>query len=206
MSIAEPWDDMIEQYMQKTLEICVMNSRLHMDTGYHFKRKRVMWGLPAVLVPIIMSPISLMIGWASEAQPDSITAADYVNACGFLVSGVITGVYNFFDYSTKMAKHFHQAGIYDLIKSDVESEMVKHRQFRIKADVFLTRIKMLMDNAAQTDPVIPQKILERNELSKQLVREKKSELIRIEISPGNSRASNEAEQQRNPEQKVETEV
>ena len=185
----EPWDNAIEAYMAKTIEICMMNSRLHMDTGYHYKKKRVMWGLPAILVPVVMSPISLMVGWDRGDTCANITTSDYLNACGFLLTGVLTGVYNFFDFSTRTAEHFHHAGRYDLIKSDIESEMVKHRQYRIHADVFMTRIKMLMDNAAQTEPVIPQKILERNQMSKEIVLAKKTELVRIELTPGHSQNS-----------------
>jgi hypothetical protein len=192
----EPWDEGIEAYMTKTVEICTMNANLHSDTGYYYKYKRVLWGLPAILIPIVMSPISLMVGWSKGDTCANITASDYINACGFLITGVLSGVYSFFDYGTKMQVHFQHAGLYDLIKSDIETEMVKHRPYRIHADVFMTRVKMLMDQAAQTEPIIPQGILKRNKMTKEMVREKKTELVRIELTPGNSDASEESESKR----------
>lgn len=148
----EPWGDRNEAYMKEMIQLCKIRSSQHERSGYHFKGKNTHWGLPAVLIPTIMAPVSVLI----DTEPE---ASKYVNAGAFLITGVIAGVVSFFKFGEKMANHFNFAARYADVVSDIELELVKAREFRVQLDVFSTRIHMLVDNLANTEPIIPQFIL-----------------------------------------------
>jgi hypothetical protein len=143
----EPWGEALETYMRGFSQQAKTRSTQHDSAGYHFKTLNTRWGLPLVLVPIIMSPISLMI--------DDSPIGNYIKAGAFMFSGVIAGVFSFFQYGEKLEKHFGFAGRYADVVTDIEAILVKGRSFRGPADVFSTRIKMTMDNLALTEPNLP---------------------------------------------------
>jgi hypothetical protein len=99
-----------------------------------------------------MSPISLLLG---SGSPQS----EYINAGAFMLTGLIAGVYSFFRYGEKLERHFGFAGRYGDVVTDIEAILVKGRSFRGPADVFSTKIKMMMDNLALTEPTLPRFIL-----------------------------------------------
>ena len=109
--------------------------------------------MPLVLVPVIMSPVYLLL-------ESSVPTAKYVNASAFLVTGLIGGVYSFFKFGEKMTNHFNFSARYSDVASDVELELVKCREFRTQLDVFATRIHMIVDNLSNTEPVLPKGIAE----------------------------------------------
>ncbi len=155
----EPWTDEIEEYCRNQISTCILHVDLNDEAGYHFKRKRVLWGLPGILIPIIMASVSLMVGWSRKDTCVKITAADYVNSIGYLIVGVVNGVYGFFNFGTKSAKCFATSLMYASIKSQIDQELHRGKLFRIPADVFMTKIGMLMDNAAAQEEVIPESII-----------------------------------------------
>jgi hypothetical protein len=148
----EPWNNKLEQYMREFIQSAKKRNAQHESAGYYFKKLNTRWGLPLVLVPVIMSPISLLI--------DEVDGGEYVQAAAFMLSGVIAGVYSFFRYGEKLEKHFGFAGRYGDVATDIEAILVKSREFRGPADVFSTKIKMVMDNLALTEPTLPRFILD----------------------------------------------
>ena len=57
-----------------------------------------------------------------------------------------------------MTNHFNYSARYTDVVSDIESELVKSRKFRIQLDVYSTRIHMITDNLANSEPVLPRYI------------------------------------------------
>ena len=78
--IEECWSDKSEMHMRTILKRCAIKSKQHEDAGYHFKKRNTYCGLPLVLIPVTMSPVSLLID-------DGVYFAKYINACVFLVTG-----------------------------------------------------------------------------------------------------------------------
>jgi hypothetical protein len=149
----EQWDDKNEIYMRDMIKICKNRSAQHETTAYTFKSKNVQWGLSLVLLPVVMSPVSVLID-------DFPNASKYLNAFAFLATGVIGGVVSFFKYGEKMSNHFNYAARYGDIVTDIQAELVKGRSFRIQLDVFSTKIKMLIDNLLLNEPTIPKNIID----------------------------------------------
>ena len=150
--IEEPWNDQLEEYMLRFIQTAKIRSRQHERAGYYFKKLNTRWGLPLVLIPVAMSPISLMMGGSPEGE--------YTKAGAFLLSGLIAGVYSFFRYGEKLERHVGFAGRYTDAVTDIEAVLVKGSAFRGPADVFSTKIKMMMDNLTLTEPPLPEFILE----------------------------------------------
>jgi hypothetical protein len=148
----EPWNDKLEQYMRRFIQSAKNRNAQHESAGYYFKKLNTRWGLPLVLVPVIMSPVSLLI--------DEVDGGEYIQAGAFMLSGVIAGVYSFFRYGEKLEKHFGFAGRYGDVVTDIEAILIRSREFRGPADVFSTKIKMIMDNLAITEPTLPRFILD----------------------------------------------
>jgi hypothetical protein len=150
--IEEPWNSKLEHYVKHMRDVSDTQSHLHEHAGYKFKSKNNWFGLPSILIPLIMAPVSLMLEAADSGK------LPYVNAVGFMLTGIFTGVYSFFKYGEKMERHFSFSARYSDIVTDIESELIKGRQFRTQADVLIIKIKMGLDNLNNSAPVIPQSI------------------------------------------------
>ena len=149
----EQWGKQNELYMNMMITVCKNRAAQHEQAGYYFKGKNTNWGLPLVLVPVIMSPISVLIDGFDDVSK-------YINAVAFMTTGVLGGVVSFFKYGEKMSNHFNFSTRYSDIVTDIESELVKGRNYRMQLDVFSTRIKMMVDNLANTEPTLPKHIIE----------------------------------------------
>lgn len=174
----EEWNSTIEEYFYNLREECVIHSKLNTEAGYIFKKSKTRWGLPSVLLPVIMAPFSLMVGWASNDSCDKITASDYINSIGYLIVGIVSGVYEYFNFGEKTSKHFSVSLLYDMIISDINLEMTKGLKFRTQADVFMVRITMAMASANNEEPVIPQKILKKYSEHKSQIKKKRAQITR----------------------------
>jgi hypothetical protein len=173
----EPWHSSLENYLKHMRDVADTHSSLHEQAGYHFKKRNNWFGLPSVLIPLIMAPVSLML--ESVGTP----AIQYVNAGGFMLTGVFTGVYSFFKYGEKMERHFAFSARYADILTDIESELIKERRHRIPADVMIVKVKMSVDNLKKTAPVIPQGLLNEK---RRLMPNDEYEPIEIKFSKSDS--------------------
>ena len=151
-----PWNDKIEDFMNEWKNMCKLKSKIHSDSGYIYKKKNAIWGLPATIIPISMSPISIMIGY--DSCSDNLNWQTIFNACAFLISGIFSGVYSFYKYGEKMEQFFNFSARYYDVVTEIEAELIKERKYRVPADVFIVRIKMLVDNLCKTEPVVPAKL------------------------------------------------
>jgi hypothetical protein len=162
----EPWNDKIEMYFKNLQTIASFHSKLNNEAGYVCRQKRINWGLPGVLIPVVMSPLVVMVGMFYSDHCAVITPSDYVASISLLFTGLFSGVSGFFNYGERTGKHFNVALLYDMIVDDVSLELTKGRQYRMQADVFMTKINMLMSSAARQEPIIPPNVLRSNETTK----------------------------------------
>lgn len=179
----EPWGHRIENYLMEVLKTCDEKSGLHDDAGYHFKAKKVQWGLPMIIVPALFSPLSLMIGWNRGDTCDQITLADYITAFGFMLTAFFTAVHGFFDYGVKYQVHFNHSYMFGSISSKIKSEMVKHRKFRRQADVFMLEIEKELDYALRSEPILPKSITKKNKSNK-LSKRRSHMMLPLPTEPG----------------------
>jgi len=140
----EEWNEATEGLVKEWATLAEKASVAHNEAGKAFKKKHVLIGLPAILLPVCMAPIS-----ATLADTEGI---QYANMVGFLVSGCLSATHAFFSFDKKYQKHMDYSARYSDVNTDVKYEMVKSRRFRTSPDQFLMRIQMKMDNLAGSAP------------------------------------------------------
>ena len=140
----EEWNDATESLAKEWAESASENSIGHNIAGKANKCKHIGIGLPAVLIPICMAPISTTL-----ADTDGI---QYANMVGFLLSGCLSAVHSFFGYDRKYQKHMDYSARYGDVCTDIKYELVKGIKYRVSPDQFLMRIQLKMDSLSQSAP------------------------------------------------------
>ena len=140
----EEWNDATEALAREWADDAAVNSSGHYAAGKAHKCKHIGVGLPAVLVPIVMAPISATLAGYEGIQ--------YANMVGFLISGCLSAVHSFFGFDRKYQKHMDYSARYGDICTDVKYELAKGRKYRVSPDQFLMRIQLKMDSLSQSSP------------------------------------------------------
>ena len=139
---------------------------MHDKSGYYYKKLRQKWGLPSILLPVTMAPISAVFAETNWIK--------YVNMVSFVSVTLLSGVDSFFSFASRKEKHFNHSCRYAELSTFIDSEMFKKKAFRVQADVFLTEVRMKLDTLTTTAPTIPQFIL-----THQMNTEKFAEIVEI---------------------------
>lgn len=140
----EAWNHRHEELAQEWMELAKNNSEAHNATAKKFKFKHVAVGLPSVLLPIAMAPLS-----STLADEPGI---EYANMSAFLVTGVLSAVHSFFGFDKKYQQHMDFSARYSSLYTDLRYELTKARKFRAPADEFLMRTQMKIDNLGAIAP------------------------------------------------------
>ena len=119
-----PWNNQIEELMLEWKNICKIKADQHSKSGYEYKKKNTHWGLPSVLLPISMAPISIMIGY--DTCSDGLNWQTVFNSSLFLLSGICSGVYSFYRYGEKMEQFFNFSARYYDIVTEIEAELINN--------------------------------------------------------------------------------
>lgn len=156
INIEEGWHKEIEHQIIKWRKHSIKMKDLHNDAGYYYKTRKVRYGLIPIVIPLAMSPLSVLImsAWVWGT---------YFNAMMLALIGIMSGLVQFFSPGELMQLHFSFSARYSDVVSDIDAELVRYRQFRTAADVFTLKIKMMVDNLAFQEPVIPRELITGSE-------------------------------------------
>ncbi|AII17009.1 hypothetical protein JO84_gp252 [Aureococcus anophagefferens virus] len=156
----EPWTQNIEKLISTWNHHIAEKIELHNNAGYFYKRQKQIYGLPPILLSVCMAPVSGTFYDYSWIK--------YVNMVSFVTVAFFSGIDNFFNFGSRKEKHFNHSARYSELKTYIESQLFKKKQFRVEADVFLTEVRMKYDNLTITEPTIPKKFLIQNEKTKNI--------------------------------------
>jgi len=146
----EPWSEAGEKLMNHWLrEVYTLQYR-HEKAGYFYKKMRKIWGLPCVIIPSVMTPITNVYADYKNIQ--------YINMLAFVTVAIFTGVDSFFSFALRRERHFNHSTRYSELHSEIQVEMIKERRYRVQSDVFFTRIQMKYDMLNMNAPIIPNSI------------------------------------------------
>ena len=146
----EPWSEAGETLMNHWLrEVYTLQYR-HEKAGYFYKKMRKIWGLPCVIIPSVMTPITNVYADYKHIQ--------YINMLAFVTVAIFTGVDSFFSFALRRERHFNHSTRYSELHSEIQVEMIKERRYRVQSDVFFTRIQMKYDMLNMNAPIIPNHI------------------------------------------------
>jgi len=152
--LEEPWTHKGEELILAWSKQIKYSQMLHDKSGYYYKNMRKWWGLPAIIIPAVMAPISSVFSHTTWIK--------YVNMGAFVIVAILGGVDSFFNFATKKERHFNHSARYGELQTSIESELFKNKRFRIQADVFCTQTRMRFDMLNTTAPVIPQFLIDRH--------------------------------------------
>lgn len=142
--VEEPWNTAQEELIDKWRTACDDLSVKHQISAESCKKKHSFYGLPSLIIPLLMTPISATFkdeSWIS-----------YIEMSAFMLSGVASAMLQFYNFSGKKERHFAFSARYADLVTDIEQEMAKPRQFRQEVDTFSLKIKMLYDALNRSAP------------------------------------------------------
>lgn len=144
----EPWTRDIEELIKHWRNYSIVMSEKHENAGYYIKVKHNWFGLPPILIPLMMTFISQLI-------PPTSPLSNPINGAMFLFSGITGAVYKWLNLGEQYALHFQYSARFNDIITNIDTELSRQRKFRRPADVFLTEVRCKIDNLNDTAPEFP---------------------------------------------------
>lgn len=162
----EPWTHKGEELIHMWAKDIKRAKELHDQAGYYYKNMRKNWGLPAIILPACMAPVSSVFAETSWIK--------YLNMTSFIIVAIMGGIDSFFSFATRKERHFNHSARYGELATAIEGELFKNKKFRIQSDVFCSETRLKYDTLNTTAPIIPAFILENQE--------KKDKLTELELT------------------------
>lgn len=139
------WTTKIECIFNHWALECKELSKKHNKQGRRHKCLYHSFGIPSVVIPVFMASINQLLG-------DQHEVSIIVNSIGFLLTGTITGIMTFLNFSSKYEKHFYTEIRYNELYTDIQSLLIKPKRNRIAADVALEQYKLRFEHINEYAP------------------------------------------------------
>jgi hypothetical protein len=136
-----PWDEKIELLMDKWKCETTEKAEAHHAKAVKAKQMYILFGIPPIVVPVILTGLQSVIHELNK----------YVVPSLLIFSGLVAVSNIFFNFGQKFQQNCEFSAKYDSLSKEIEAECTKHKKFRVAADVFLERVKLLsysIDNNA----------------------------------------------------------
>jgi hypothetical protein len=146
-----PWDGNLESYAFTQLSIKERDKVFHNSAGRFFNKKFLVWGFLSMVIPIIMSTVSMAVN-----ETDS--AYKYVNSIAFLATGVVGLIVSFCKFKGKATAHFISATQISSFIYEYDSELKKPKEHRMKASVYQTKLTDNLERLSREEPLLPKHI------------------------------------------------
>lgn len=124
------WETQEEQLLEKWMEEMYECSKKQGIKGKRTKKIYALIGLPATLLPIILSGLS------------SIEIDPLLNSLLMITTGSLIGISTFFNLGKKFAQHFEYEHKYDELARELDKELQKPKRHRIACDLYMEKIYM----------------------------------------------------------------
>jgi hypothetical protein len=138
-----PWSKYEEQLLKKWGSDCRHRSGNHDSKGASNKIKYATFGIPTILIPIILG------GFSSVFPCHSL-----VYGVAMMCSGAISAVNMFFNFGRKSEVHYNFACMYFELSNEIESELIKPKKFRMSCSVYVEKIKHKYNNLLKQAPAL----------------------------------------------------
>jgi hypothetical protein len=141
------WNSRIEMLFRHWATECKDLSKTH---NVMAKRKKCIHrslGIPAIIVPLIMASFMQVYNEEHMLSP-------YVNSIGYLLSGTLTGISTFINYSGQYEKHYFSEVRYRELYTDIQSILIKPKKDRLPADVCIEQLKLRFQHINEYAPDI----------------------------------------------------
>jgi hypothetical protein len=138
-----PWENREEKLLLSWCENCKKRSKEHDVRGKKNKIKFAVFGIPSILIPIILG------GFASVVPCHSI-----IYSVGMMLSGLFSGVSMFFNFAKKTELHFQFSTKYFELANEIDSELIRPKRFRVACNVYMERTKLQYNSLCRNAPTL----------------------------------------------------
>ena len=138
------WESRQEEYFKKILKECLEFQKQHDRASHYNKKKYIFMSIPIIILPLVLSSINDVL----------VEKYNYVNTTGMMISGIISGLSTFFNFSKKQAQHNEFSGKYDELAGEIEAMLSKPKRHRIACDVAIERIKNRYNHLNNSAPML----------------------------------------------------
>jgi hypothetical protein len=138
-----PWELREEQLLLKWCDDCKKKSIEHDIKGKKNKVKFAIFGIPSILIPIILGGVASIVPCHS-----------LLYSLGMMGSGLFSGIAMFFNFGKKEASHFEYMNKFFELANEIESELSKPKRFRIACDVYVEKIKQKYNSLNKQSPTL----------------------------------------------------
>jgi hypothetical protein len=142
----EPYTKENEELLQEWAKKCNEASIKHEKKGYLNKTRYRIWAVPNMVLTVVFSGLSGVFGDEQYMK--------YISTCGFIASGIITGVSSLYNFGKSQQQHFDFSTRYSEVALEVQAELIKQRHFRTPADVFCVRTLMKYEQLNRNAPAL----------------------------------------------------
>lgn len=136
------WTNEIEEYIQKILERSKEASEFHARKGIKCKKLRHMWGLPSIVIPIVITAIE-----------NTDYRNVYITSSGLAIATICSAIEHLFNWGKRSSEHFQAKSKYDELITDCEEVLAIDREYRRNPVHIMSQIKMAFDSISTHAPV-----------------------------------------------------
>ena len=137
------WEKREENVLLKWCEDCKYRSRQHDKKG---KKNKIMFGLfgvPSMLIPIVLGGVSSIFPCHS-----------LLYSLGMMGTGLFSGIAMFFNFGKKQQEHFEYVNRFFELSNEIEAELSKPKKHRIACDVYMEKIKQEYNKCCSLSPTL----------------------------------------------------
>jgi len=138
----QPWTNELEIYIKDIKETSAKSSDYHKKKGIKCKRLRHIWGLPSVVLPIIITAIENS-GYDNKILVSSALAIATISAA----------IDHLFNFGKRSETHFQAMSKFDNLVTDCEEVLSIQREYRRNPTTTISQIKMMFDSINEHAPV-----------------------------------------------------
>lgn len=133
----QEWDEQVEEFVKSFLSESEVAKTEHYKKGQWCQIVRNLWGLPPIIIPLLMAPFTQTFKKTDKTS--------YISMAAFMLSGITSSIGQYFNYGKKSEQHFNTAAYYADLITDIKEEMAKSRNNRREAAVAMSTFKMRFD-------------------------------------------------------------
>jgi len=146
IKIEEEYTEDIINLVKEWYEEIIILSKKHQKLSNIFYIKHVIYSLPQILIPTFLIFITQLDLGYNELK--------VISGSGFLITGTLSGVYNFFNFNVKSQKHDNASIMYNTLKEYINTNLHRSDNYRIPSDVFVSYIRNEKKNLEKFSPSI----------------------------------------------------
>jgi hypothetical protein len=125
------WETREEKLLEKWKNEMYDNSKSHRKSGKKHKKLYAIIGVPAILIPIVLSGLTSQL----ENHP-------LAQSLLMITTGTLVGISTFFNLGKRFSQHFEYEHKYNELALELDKELSKPKSHRVACDVYMEKIFM----------------------------------------------------------------